>query len=347
MNAPELEELDSSRPSKGTILFKSWLGRLSHVVVLGGIIASFGTVAGFLGRWGWVFDLAAHFRVQYAVALAFAGSWLLFQKRVVWMLAALSFLIPNAVCISSIYSKYPSPAIPRKASQTVQADERASIPTLRVLSANVWTKNSNHQKVIDFVRAEQPDIAAFIEVSAGWANSLLALNDEYPFRLVDPDVGNFGIAIYSRIPFDSTEIRYGPVLKKPSAIVRFEFASRHLALVATHPIPPKTPHLGNVRNQHLAELAEWIRAEPAPVILVGDLNITSWSPWFGDLLQTANLRDSRQGFGTLASWPAFFPPLAIPIDHCLVSPELLVSDRRLGPRIGSDHLPVICHLQVR
>jgi endonuclease/exonuclease/phosphatase (EEP) superfamily protein YafD len=56
------------------------------------------------------------------------------------------------------------------------------------------------------------------------------------------------------------------------------------------------------------------------------------------------LRDTRAGFGIQASWPTQIPPLGIPLDHCLVSPELVVLDRRLGPAVGSDHRPVILEL---
>ncbi len=41
------------------------------------------------------------------------------------------------------------------------------------------------------------------------------------------------------------------------------------------------------------------------------------------------------------SWPASFWLLAIPIDHALVSEDVRVLDRRMGPSIGSDHLPIV------
>jgi endonuclease/exonuclease/phosphatase (EEP) superfamily protein YafD len=38
--------------------------------------------------------------------------------------------------------------------------------------------------------------------------------------------------------------------------------------------------------------------------------------------------------------------LGIPLDHCLVSPELAVVDRRRGPHVGSDHLPLLIEIQL-
>ncbi|MCI0525996.1 MAG: hypothetical protein L0Y56_00890, partial [Nitrospira sp.] len=58
------------------------------------------------------------------------------------------------------------------------------------------------------------------------------------------------------------------------------------------------------------------------------------------------LKDSRDGFGIQASWPTFVPLFLIPLDHCLVHSSVQVLDRRLGPKIGSDHYPVMIKLAV-
>jgi len=31
----------------------------------------------------------------------------------------------------------------------------------------------------------------------------------------------------------------------------------------------------------------------------------------------------------------------VAIDHCLVSPEIAIRDRHIGPDVGSDHFPVV------
>ena len=78
-----------------------------------------------------------------------------------------------------------------------------------------------------------------------------------------------------------------------------------------------------------------------PKILLGDLNITPWSYFFGRLLRTANLRDPSVGIGFKTTWPVGQILLRIPIDHCLVSPEIAVEDRRVGTDVGSDHFPLV------
>ena len=96
-----------------------------------------------------------------------------------------------------------------------------------------------------------------------------------------------------------------------------------------------------MRNDHLDSLANTSRLIQGPVMLIGDLNLSTWSPYFDDLIKTSGLKDSRKGFGIQATWPVKFPLLRIPIDHCLVSPSVSISNWARGPDIGSDHFPII------
>ena len=73
---------------------------------------------------------------------------------------------------------------------------------------------------------------------------------------------------------------------------------------------------------------------------VGDLNCTPWSPHFDKFLQTARLRDSALGRGVSPTWFPI-PLLGLPIDHFLVSKEIEVVNRVVGPNVGSDHRPVV------
>ena len=114
----------------------------------------------------------------------------------------------------------------------------------------------------------------------------------------------------------------------------------------THPLPPGGGDYWRWRNGQLAELATFIQGLDGPVVVLGDLNVTPWSHYFRTFARDAQLRDGGKGFGLQISWPTYFPPLGIPIDHCLVSPQVDVHDRRTGPAIGSDHYPVIIDLAV-
>ena len=66
------------------------------------------------------------------------------------------------------------------------------------------------------------------------------------------------------------------------------------------------------------------------------------------LMRQTGLDNARKGFGLLPTWPAFmpWPFLRIPIDHCLVSPDIRVIRMRTGRTIGSDHLPIIVDMAI-
>jgi endonuclease/exonuclease/phosphatase (EEP) superfamily protein YafD len=82
-------------------------------------------------------------------------------------------------------------------------------------------------------------------------------------------------------------------------------------------------------------------------MVVGDLNATPWSWPFRNLLATGRLRNSQVGFGVQPSFAASSNPLfRVPIDHLVYSDALLVRQRRLGPRLGSDHFPLLVDLEL-
>jgi len=63
--------------------------------------------------------------------------------------------------------------------------------------------------------------------------------------------------------------------------------------------------------------------------------------FFSEFVDDSGLRDSSRGFGVQPSWPAMMPLFYTPIDHCLVSENVVIHGRQTGPDLGSDHLPVV------
>ena len=84
-------------------------------------------------------------------------------------------------------------------------------------------------------------------------------------------------------------------------------------------------------------------------VLAGDFNMTPWCPPLRGLLGDRHqLHDARRtsGAGRLTTWPAALPSaLRIPIDHLLHDASVTCTNLRLGPPIGSDHLPLIADLR--
>ncbi len=159
-------------------------------------------------------------------------------------------------------------------------------------------------------------------------------------------IGRYGIALFSRIPFEAASIKSIGKAARPSLIAKFNINGQRFTLIGTHPRSPLVNADANDRNEQLGALARFISSQPGATILLGDLNATPWSPFFRDLLAKTGLRDSRKGYGLQPTWPVGFPPLWIPIDHCLVSSNVVVHHREIGPDIGSDHYPVLIDFSV-
>ena len=221
--------------------------------------------------------------------------------------------------------------------------------SLRLMVANVFVGNTNAQPLIAMIRNEQPDAVVLIEVKESWMQRLAPLRDEYPQALVanrdtGSDFGPFGMAVFSRRPIEMSEIHHVTNVALP--IIEFELLHDgvYWTITAAHPYPPVSARCATIRNAYLAELATIMREVEGPGVVLGDLNITQFSPHFVKFKKSAGLVDSSRGYGYQPTWPDWLPCPIIPIDHALVTPNINVVDRRVGPSIDSDHRPVTVDL---
>jgi len=212
---------------------------------------------------------------------------------------------------------------------------------LKVLSANILSSNTEHQRLFELLDAEVPDVVLLQEVSAEWLVALDPLRQIYPYSYAEAREGNFGIALFSRVPFTSVSHIDSPPIGYPTIIATMDVDGAVLHLVGTHPMIPLGQQYYSDRNEHLASIAELFEGRNDSQILIGDLNAGMWDIHYRSLVENSGLRNARIGFGIVPTWPTFMPFAMIPIDHVLVSDDISVVELRSGPRIGSDHLPLI------
>lgn len=286
-------------------------------------------------RWHWALDLASHFPVQIAAASLIPLTILLAFRR--WKAALLpaAVLAVNVAQILPLYFPIRQPA--------------CSEPVICAISANVLRSNQQYGTFIDYIRSRRPDFFLAMEVDQTWLGELEPLHEEYPYRIAQPRQDAFGIALYSRVPIESHEIVESAIAGVPMIRATLVFGDRRLAVLGVHPVPPVRSGTAELRNGQFVEIAALVTSLPNPRLLLGDLNATSWSPHFRDLVRDSRLRDARQGFGVQPTWPRFSGIarlLQIPIDHTLVSDDVEVVARRVGPDLGSDHRPVEIELRI-
>ncbi len=292
------------------------------------------TVSGFLGRWGWVWELTSHFRAQYALTLTACAILLFMRQQPIGATIAGIGALVNLVTILPLYVK-PTPS------------QSKGKVVVRALLLNLHCRNRAHRRVVDFVRAVDPDVVMFVEVTKTWMRQLSVLDEAYPFRVGIAHRRGWGMMLLSRLPFEQSQVLDRKKSGIPGVVACVSVGRERLTVIGAHPFAPVGRVYAASRNGQLEALARLSRSHPAPMVVLGDLNITSWSPHFQRLLRASGLRDSQRGHGVQPTWPVWCPPLCIPIDHCLVSPGVTVHRRRTGPAVGSDHSPLIVEFSVQ
>lgn len=189
------------------------------------------------------------------------------------------------------------------------------------------------------------DIVGLQEVNERWMANLRELETRYPYRVIQTQEDNFGIALLSRFPIDDVEVRNLGHEGLPFIVAHVTLHGRRIALVLAHTVPPAGGGHVMLRNRQLDQLAG-VRDEfsQEEFVLMGDLNTSPWSLAYQRLIEGTGLRNAARGFGYRPTWPTQMPWLMIPIDHCLVSPGLEVLDHQVGTAMGSDHLPITVEL---
>lgn len=321
------EDATQAQPAKGAArrgLGVVWL-------LFAALCAAF--TAGQIGAWHWVFDLCAHFRVQYAYTAAlFLGLFVVYRdlRGVLAVVVLAVFLLPGLFRLAWRMEHDPS------------AEARAP---LRILLANVHTSNRAHEVLVEAVQREAPDIVVLQETDEAWIAGIEPLMASYPHRIVEPRADNFGMTLLARMPLETAECRFiaGPL---PTLVARFVHEAKTWTVFATHALPPRWRNGTARRDQQLIEVAQLAREAGERCLVVGDFNTTPWSHIFERMLEVGDLVDSAKGFGVQPTWPMRLPGiLRIPLDHCLCSRDVLVKQRRLVGAIGSDHMPVFFELR--
>lgn len=301
------------------------LGALLALSALGSIAATvLATAAGYL----WFFDLFAHFRVQYLVVqLLTLVPLALARSRVLASLVAASivlngyFVLPYAIPVSA-------------------ASARGSGSEITLLTVNVAARNDDYERLFAAIARERPDVIVVEEFTPRWAERFASLPG-YPHRVGLPLVGPFGIALLSRWPLAGAHtLELGAT---PAVTARVDAPSGPVRLVGVHLLPPISRAWSERRNSQLDAIAALLDRSD-PVAVLGDFNLTPYSPRYRDWLARSGLRDTAAGRGLSFTWPTFMPLLGIPIDQCLVSADLGVVQRRRLPKFGSDHYPLLIRL---
>ncbi|MCS6948173.1 MAG: endonuclease/exonuclease/phosphatase family protein [Steroidobacteraceae bacterium] len=287
-------------------------------------------------RWSWVADLAASFRVHIVATASLALAVFVLRRRWRWVpIAGLAVAINIPAILAS-----------SAAARDDSARQAVAVQPWRLGTANLWHRNRQFAAAVRRLRAYDADALVLIETSEPLRAALAELLPRYRFRVDVGPPGPQGLVVLSRWPLLATRLLTLEGGTPFGAAVTLQRNDSYLHVFAVHLTWPVAPKLARERNAQLRLLAQLAARSPEPLLLVGDLNVTEFSPHFRDLLVMGRLTDHGAGRGWQPTWPALLAAAGLRIDHVLG--RGIQVERWLRRRLpGADHFAIIADLQVR
>jgi len=219
---------------------------------------------------------------------------------------------------------------------------------IRLVQFNVWGRNQDVGATADWIMAQRPDFVVMQELKTPMREALLARAPGY--QLVCDHRSVCHTAILTRLEPIRFEIpEYGlPGASTPLAVAQFRAEDgRIFTVMGVH---YTWPTFGGVQQAQGVQVAALLERFPRErMILSGDFNSTPWS--FSRRREDARFGMERRT-RALFSWPAAqfsrwrveLPFPFLPIDQVYAGSGWRTVSVRRGPRLGSDHFPVVVTL---
>lgn len=238
-------------------LSESWQRWLSLRLLLCLITAASVALGFYLENWSWRLGLLSHFHFQFLVLLGILTLTAFVFRD--WKMGS-CFLGLSLICV------YPAwPLFFDNGKHTSQLD-------FTVGSINVHTTNPEKHLLLESVQKNEPDLLLLMEVDAAWMAELKPLRETYPYVITRPRSDNFGIALFSKHPFEQGEVMFWGEEDVPSVLANLYIKGRVVCFIGTHPVPPISSEAVQGRDGQLQEIFDYIKQLPehVHVVLAGD-----------------------------------------------------------------------------
>jgi vancomycin resistance protein VanJ len=230
-------------------------------------------------------------------------------------------------------------------------------PSVTAMTFNVLWSNQDYGRIAEAIRASDADLVALQELRPEHLPALnAALAPDYPHSYTLGVELYHTIGLLSRLPIEEVTPLSDPPFER-ALLARLRVEGRPLAVVVAHLTPTNMLDKGLARlpttvterytrrGQQAEALLEFARTRAEPLVVLCDCNLTDTSEAYTHL--RADLRDSFAEAGWGPGYTMLVPVLDLPaqrLDYIWHTPELVAVDARVGPRGGSDHLPVVARL---
>ena len=289
------------------------------------------------GRWNGGLDVLNHFEPIWLFGAVLAAVVWLAIGRTGWLIPALASL---AVMIALVQIG------PELMARRPRAAVAPGAETLKIIQFNLWHNNVDRQATLRWLLAQNADVV-ILEEALGNAEIVHNLKSVYPYRRTCAGLTYCEIEIFSkRAPLSNGGLI--DELGIPAAWVIYPGSGGPFAVMGTHAVWPLPAAPQQWQSATLAKVLDHLPKDR--MIVAGDFNSTPWS--FALRRQDRLFGLQRLTHG-LASFPArAYPKLNLkapfpflPIDQVYAGKGWRTISVQRGPRLGSDHYPVIVTLQ--
>ncbi len=304
-------------------------------LALGTCVAAVGAQG---GRWNDRLDLLTHFApvwlasglVSLVVALLFMHHWRRWTFAGVALFAVISAGGLMAVDLKRLPERY------------VAADPAQ---TLKIITFNAWIQNGDYSGIARWVAAENPDVLILSEGSKPLAEAIRAETSLQVFEGSGVLIATRAKPLEEHVAWETRFLAGGPT--ELSWVVLRGPDGKPFTVVGVHcgwPIPARAARADSQRITALLNTMDRSRT-----ILAGDFNSTQWS--FRQRIADAAFGLERRDRMNL-TWPArlpmlngrSFPTPILAIDHIYAGSTWRTVSVQRGPRLGSDHYPLVAVL---
>jgi endonuclease/exonuclease/phosphatase (EEP) superfamily protein YafD len=315
--------------------FKNFQHHLAKRIITLIIFVLVATILSTLSTVHWFAELFSHFTPYYAVFALFCAFGLALLHSWRWAAVAIALLLWHSTPL--VRALLPEDT-PTKIATTRQ---------FTVFHFNVGLHHESPQRIMSYLaqHAREIDVVVLLEASNHFDAELDEIESIFPHQIRYLLDSPFGIALLSKhmIDFGTVALQPSPLHPHIEATIKLPERDTPLALYAVHAPPPISSEMADARNAKLMHIARKAatQAKATPVV-VGDFNLTPWSPYFLRFITQSGLRNARTPHHFGHTWPVIFnnATFGIAIDHSFAHPTLPLIKRTIGPDLGSDHLPV-------
>jgi endonuclease/exonuclease/phosphatase (EEP) superfamily protein YafD len=208
--------------------------------------------------------------------------------------------------------------------------------------SNVRMANKKHEKFLQLVLKEDPDMLVMNEPDEAWHESVRKeLDRRYPYSIKKPLSNTYGMLFWSKFKLHNSEIRFLVEDDIPSFYTVVELPSgKKFDLFTVHPQPPRLMRNTETREAELLLVAKQAKKTPLASVVAGDLNDVAWSKTTKLFKEISGMIDPRVGRGFYNTYSALVPLFRYPLDHVFYESEFRLIELRRLEKFGSDHFPI-------